>query len=463
MPQAFPGLKKYAALLAAGLLLAGSGASAQTNAEGRVEIERLLVNFDNVATEEPGLIDALRTNLALKRWIDEQNATLKSERAANDQAVAELTAFCTGTYEEPEYSRRKAICDAKTAEYDAIGDDLKTRQDEINTKDAARLREATTLRASYESLRQRTRTIEEALAAIPAFAPVSRSCAAETGIQAKSLCLRGRWADTSEHDRRFPEPPLPDGLPKNRALVGGQTWVFGEYAMNVPQGLTGEAARLARLESEKQFFGRLELAGIPKDHFIAPESYNFIIGVAYSTGVIADLPRVFADNLSRGRATAVLQKQYDLLRGRTFDALDCHSNGAMLCLAGLENNEIKLVEPRVVRLMGPQITPAALAEWQRLAQSQNFDLKIYINDGDPVPRVSYLASYLLPNAAPSVGQRVGAIPNVLKEAVFGTGLQAQIEKEVPAAKVYRLGCTGGDTFRYSFSCHDLRSYQGSVQ
>lgn len=106
----------------------------------------------------------------------------------------------------------------------------------------------------------------------------------------------------------------------------------------------------------------------------------------------------------------------------------------VFCLAGLANNEIKLVEPRIVQLMGPQITPAALAEWQRLAQSQNFDLRIYINDGDPVPRVSYLASYLVPNAAPSVGQRVGAIPNVLKEAVFGTGLQAQIEKEVPAAK-----------------------------
>lgn len=435
---------------------------AQTGQEGRAEIERLLLSFDQVAMEEPGLINALRANLALKRWIDDEKAVLRADSATHERAAADLAAFCSGSHEQSEFNRRRGICAVEIPESQRQGDDLSARRAELDAKDAARLQEANALRVAYETLRKRAKSIEDALAAIPAFVPVGRACAPETGIQAKGLCLSGRWADTSEHDRRFPEPPSPTGLPKNRALIGGQTWLFGEYAMNVPQGLTGEAARQARLESEKQFFGRLELAGIPKDRFIAPESYNFIIGVAQSSGVIGDLPRVYADNLSRGRATPAVQKEYNLLRGRTFDALDCHSNGAMLCLAGLANNDIKLVEPRVVRLMGPQITPAALEEWQRLAQSRNIDLRIYFNDGDPVPRISYMASYLTPNSN-SLGQRLGAIPNVLKEAVFGTGLKDQIEKEVPAAKVYSFSCSGSDSFRYSISaCHDLRTYQRNV-
>jgi hypothetical protein len=463
--MARPAGRVIALVAASVMVLAANGGALlaqSTGQEAREDIERVLRNFDRIAGEEPFILDALRANLALKRWIDEQNATLKSDTDAHDRAVADMTTFCTGTYAEPEFSRRQAICAAKTAELDRQGEELTARRAELTAKDAARLKDANAIRASYDFLRQRAKTAEEALAGFPAFAPVSRLCAPQTGIQAKNLCLQARWADTGEHDRRFPEPPSPSDQPKNRALIGGMTWVFGEYAMNVPQNLTGEQARLARAESERQFFGRLELAGVPKDRFIAPEHYNFILGVAYHTNVVIDLPRAYADNLARGRATPGMQKEYDVLRGRTFDALDCHSNGAMLCLAGLANDDIKLIEPKIVRLMGPQITPEALLEWQRLSTERKIDLQIYINDGDPVPRISYMAKYLLPNNSGSPAERLALIPNVLKEAVFGTGLKDQIEKEVPSAHVYSFGC-GSGAFRYSVGeCHDLRAYQNFI-
>jgi hypothetical protein len=244
-----------------------------------------------------------------------------------------------------------------------------------------------------------------------------------------------------------------------RGLIGGMLWEFGTYAMNVPQNLTGAEARHAREESERQFFARLKRAGIEREDFIDPKQYDFIIGVAASSNWVKDLTmRVFWDNLAKGRATPVLQREYNLLRGRSFDVLDCHSNGAMLCLSAIANGDIELTGTGPVRLMGPQITFSALQEWERLSKKNNFKLEIYYNNGDPVPRASYASLELLPSKH-SVAERVMSAPSILKEAFSGTGLQEMIAKNAPSAKIVTSACDRHGFFRYSLACHSLQWYQ----
>jgi hypothetical protein len=239
-------------------------------------------------------------------------------------------------------------------------------------------------------------------------------------------------------------------------LIGGMEWMTGIYAMNVPTNLSGEQARRAREESERQFFARLKLAGISPENFIDPKHYDFIIGVAESSNGFSDLTkRVMWDNLAKGRATPLLQKEYDLIRGRSFDVLDCHSNGAMICLAAMANDHVKLTGQGPVRLFGPQITPSAAKEWQRLAKKNHFNIEIYYNSGDPVPRLSYAATELLPAKIVTPGERYA----ILKEVFAGTGLQDLITSNAPSAKIVTSECGAGGAFRYSIDCHLFKWYQ----
>jgi hypothetical protein len=240
-----------------------------------------------------------------------------------------------------------------------------------------------------------------------------------------------------------------------RGLIGGMKWNFGTYAMNAPTNLSGEQARRAREESERQFFARLKRAGIPEKDFIDPKQYDFIIGVAESSNGFQDLfKRVLWDNLAKGRATPLLQKEYNLIRGRSFDVLDCHSNGAMLCLAAIANDHIRLTGQGPVRLFGPQITPSAIKEWERLAQKDHFKLEIYYNSGDLVPRISYAAHELLAiKMAPTEEH------SILKEVFAGTGLQDLIARDAPSAKIITSDCGDTGAFRYSTNCHIFQWYQ----
>jgi hypothetical protein len=265
-------------------------------------------------------------------------------------------------------------------------------------------------------------------------------------------------AKTEEFDRLLNKVEAESPAPFRHSphgLIGGMEWMTGIYAMNVPTGLSGEQARRAREESERQFFARLKLAGILPENFIDPKHYDFIIGIAESTNGFGDLTkRVMWDNLAKGRATPLLQKEYDLIRGRSFDILDCHSNGAMICLAAIANDHVKLTGQGPVRLFGPQITPSGMKEWQRLAEKNHFNLEIYYNSGDPVPRLSYAANELLPLKIISPVERY----SISKEVFAGTGLQDLIRRNAPSAKIVTSDC-GGGFFRYSIDCHLFKWYQ----
>jgi len=187
-------------------------------------------------------------------------------------------------------------------------------------------------------------------------------------------------------------------LKQSLGLVGGTSWELATYFRDVPPDQTAAQRAMA----DKMLRAQLDRAGIDPARFAAIKDYDFIIGLATSKWAIKDVPqRVIFDQLMSGRATPAIQEQYNLLKHKSFDVLDCHSNGAMICLAALANGDITA---RMVRLLGPQLSPDAMAEWLTLLDHRGLgnkidDLEIVIGAKDPVPPASYYSDRLLPTDA----------------------------------------------------------------
>ncbi len=111
--------------------------------------------------------------------------------------------------------------------------------------------------------------------------------------------------------------------------------------------------------------------------------YDFVLGMALSLDLLKDLTlRVVMDDLTNGRSSAEAQSFYNKLRGKQFDELGCHSNGAMLCLFALENGDAKAKD---VILYGPQVTRETLQMWDQLVRDGKVNsVRIYVNNDDPV-------------------------------------------------------------------------------
>jgi hypothetical protein len=109
--------------------------------------------------------------------------------------------------------------------------------------------------------------------------------------------------------------------------------------------------------------------------------------MASSHNAIQDLTdRVVWDSSLLGEFSRQNSPIFASLTGRQFDVLDCHSNGAMICLAALFHDDTKA---KKVRLFGPQINEAAARHWSEWAKRTGGKIEIYINNGDPIPAISW--------------------------------------------------------------------------
>lgn len=114
---------------------------------------------------------------------------------------------------------------------------------------------------------------------------------------------------------------------------------------------------------------------------------DLVVSMGSSHAAIEDLAtRVFFDGATFGEFSRQNKEIFASLKGRQFDTLDCHSNGAMVCLAALRSGGTQAKE---VRLFGPQINPEAAKRWQEYAANTNTAIKIYINNGDPITPISW--------------------------------------------------------------------------
>lgn len=245
-------------------------------------------------------------------------------------------------------------------------------------------------------------------------------------------------------------------------LIGGTTWEFENYYRDLPANLA--PAERARLDAE--FREQLRRAGISAETFAAAKDYDFILGLALSDSASVDLvQRVMNDEVGAGEYSRRTRRDYDALRGRHFDVLDCHSNGAMICLAALKNGD---VTARKVRLLGPQLSYEAALEWRRMLDpgglgSKIQQLEVVIAEGDPVPPGSFLAGDLL-----------NGDPSTIKDSFLGDAVPSAFVSEqcvmdalrgcydLPRPTITRLKCEGR-LFAFSIeACHAFPKYRRAL-
>jgi hypothetical protein len=168
-------------------------------------------------------------------------------------------------------------------------------------------------------------------------------------------------------------------------FVGGTGWINGFY---VPPG-----QEQLRREQTCSLLHQLSLKGATLSSFINPKDYDMIIGVGRSMNEFYDLISRVAifDEFTDGNYTAESEALYASLRGTRTEKLDCHSNGAMVCLAALSRGGATAdLTAGHVRLFGPQITANALERWQQLISSgKTKSVEINVIDGDPIAPLSY--------------------------------------------------------------------------
>jgi hypothetical protein len=169
--------------------------------------------------------------------------------------------------------------------------------------------------------------------------------------------------------------------PSGSALIGGTTWITG---FNIQSADSALAAK-----EHEMMAAQMKLAGKQYSDGVDFKRYNFVLGIAAYTTPFLDLAsRVVFDEFSNGKFSAAEQAAYNSLKGRQFDELACHSNGAMVCLAALENKDVMATR---VTLYGPQLTVESLKLWDEFVRSGRVaSVQIFINRSDPVPPVSLL-------------------------------------------------------------------------
>lgn len=173
-------------------------------------------------------------------------------------------------------------------------------------------------------------------------------------------------------------------------LVGGTTWTFGfkwplyncdaVCRKKVDRGLKDKLFLFCRSQSDP---AKCYAEGLPFD----PSLYDMAVSLGSAHTFLDDFAtRVIWDQFSYGQFSRKHKEVFAGLKGRNFQTLDCHSNGALVCLAALRSGETTAKE---VRLFGPQVSPAAMEQWSELIKRKGLKVTIYINEGDPVPALSW--------------------------------------------------------------------------
>jgi hypothetical protein len=252
-------------------------------------------------------------------------------------------------------------------------------------------------------------------------------------------------------------------------LVGGTTWTYGF------RGPAGGCAPACRAEIDRRLGQQLALHcssqsdppkclqdGLP----FTKENYDLVVSMASSHSAIEDLAtRVVWDGAAFGEFSRQHQEIFASLKGRQFDVLDCHSNGAMLCLAALRSGE---TTAKSVRLFGPQINAESAALWSQYAAATGAKLEIYINAGDPIPA----ASWAMPAPQTAAGKLTTAawiatppaVAGSLATALLDTWRDSKTPLMTERLEPYGLavtrseGCKGGP----DLACHSMVLYERNL-
>ncbi|HEV7698883.1 MAG TPA: hypothetical protein VGO43_01505 [Pyrinomonadaceae bacterium] len=246
-------------------------------------------------------------------------------------------------------------------------------------------------------------------------------------------------------------------------LVGGTSWTYGYKWARKDCDKTCREELVKRICATGPKTQKCDETTLP---FNATD-YDMVVSMGSYQSFFADLAtRVVFDGPTLGEFSKQHAEIFASLKDREFDTLDCHSNGAMICLAALRGGVIK--RATVVRLFGPQINPAAARQWQELARTGKIKLEIYINNGDPVPGLSWKMPMTKPLARPSVipawtpaiASTLLALPEMARNAIKDSEIGSMdVDLAAYGFKVNRLKCSA----HFNFDCHTMREYEGNLR
>ncbi len=266
----------------------------------------------------------------------------------------------------------------------------------------------------------------------------------------------GKLADTSK-------PPA--GM---HGLVGGTSWTFGfkrpsascsaECKAEIDRQMYSQFLKYCAQQSDPQ---QCVKDGMP----FTPDLYDMVVSMGSYNTALEDLAtRVLFDSVTYGEFSRTHSEMFASLKGRSFDTLDCHSNGAMLCLAALRSGDATAKE---VRLFGPQINPAAARIWQDLAIQKRIKVTVYINSGDPVPAASW-ALGAPEKPLTNAGNKLWLAGKVANPATWSKALFYTLLDST-------TGAVGEDLYNYGFfvvrddckptpsiACHSMKLYESKL-
>lgn len=438
----------WSALLAVIFAFAAVDAySSAAFAAGSTKFEKLLDRLDALGAEETRVLGKLRSNLAFKKTIDSEFDTLDERERLLEGEIQALNAFCQGEHNEPEYSRRKAICNEKGPPLDQRKAGLATERAQLDERKRTQEEEAASLIAAYGALKDEAAQVLGSIKKYRSLADLVGQCEAMSTIALKSACFRNGYDALPESFRIFE--------PAGNGLIGGTGWQIGYYVAE-------DASPELRAKTQDILREQAAAAGIDLNA-IDLETYNFVIGLAASTEFWTDMRRrVIFDQLSRGEYTAEYQVAYNALRGRQFEELGCHSNGAMICLAALRNHDV--TADRIV-LYGPQLTTGSLLDWNEMLAKNGGALQsveIRVNEGDPVAPGSLVISNLWPSDRISRYGKIAFAAAVAAPLLFEVDLvDDAVNALAPDVNVKTGTCPTG---RIPLpSCHEMALYRKNRQ
>jgi hypothetical protein len=199
-----------------------------------------------------------------------------------------------------------------------------------------------------------------------------------------------------------------------------------------------------------------KFADSPFDAGVDCEHYQFVLGIADTFDWFTDLThREIFDELTNGNFSAGAQGLYNILRGKRFNELGCHSNGAMICLAALEKQDVKAEH---VVLYGPQITRESLAMWDQLVRDRHVrSIKVYLNENDIVPALAIRYADHEHNDQYVVEDRSLFQIDSLKRTINEAAPRLLVQTFPCSRDKLKLECHGMAMYRLKVNCTDKPS------
>ena len=263
----------------------------------------------------------------------------------------------------------------------------------------------------------------------------------------------------------------------NTLFVGG-TGVVQGYYVPTDASASVKAAEIENLRKQLKLKDGMTDAAID-EYLRAYSGFDMMIGLGAKQEEAGDLAaRVVGfgsrnDQFSNGEYTATTSPLYASLKGTKTARLDCHSNGAMVCLAAISRGDVLAQD---VRLFGPQVSPAALKQWQALIANKTVrSVEINLMKDDPIAPMSYRADTVRSDlvVAGAVAGRPGVVIAALAHSTVAVTAPVNevldgISQNAPSIRVNVFtdpSCSSrrrADLRNQFFACHDMALYLSKV-